>query len=268
MDPAASAASPPTVAITGARGALGQALIRRFHHRGARLIALTHRQGDGPLAPLRVRDSQGREIPLQQVGWQCGQEAELAPLLAEVDLLVLNHGVNPMGHRDGEALELALEVNALSQWRLLELFARLVRQRTEGATPPGDGGRRAAPEVWINTSEAEIQPALSPLYEISKRLIGQIVSLRALELVASAGSPSAPALRLRRLVLGPFRSDLNPYGLLSADWVAGEILRQADWNWGLIVVSINPLTYVLMPLATLSRWAYYRAFTRARPPAA
>ena len=243
-----------TVAITGARGALGQALLRRWHSRGARVIALTHRPVDGPMPPLRLLDPAGVEIPLEQVGWQCGQEEQLAPLLARVDVLVLNHGVNPFGRRDPEAVELALEVNALSQWRLLELFARVVAERTAATTA----------EVWINTSEAEIQPALSPLYEISKRLIGQLFSLRALDLAVSRhGSADRAALRLRRLVLGPFRSELNPYGVMSADWVAGEILRQADWNFGLIIVTINPLTYVLMPLASLSRWLYYRAFTRS-----
>jgi hypothetical protein len=203
------------------------------------------------MAPLRLLDAEGAEIPLRQVGWQCGQEVELAPLLAEVDVLVLNHGVNPYGRRDPEAITLALDVNALSHWRLLELFAR---QRAGRGTPS---------EVWINTSEAEIQAALSPLYEISKRLLGQLLSLRALDLASPAArSP----LRLRRLVLGPFRSELNPFGVLSADWVAGEILRQADWNWGLIIVTINPLTFVLMPLATLGRWAYFRCFTRRGGP--
>lgn len=231
------------MAITGARGALGQALIRRWHSRGAHLIALTHRRagGDGP--PLQVLDGQGQPIPLRQVVWEAGKEEELGPLLAEVDLLVLNHGINQPQRRDRDALTLALEVNALSHWRLLELFAQLTAPRER----PG--------EVWVNTSEAEIQAALSPLYEISKRLLGQILSLRALDL-------ASPTLRLRRLVLGPFRSELNPYGVMSADWVAGEILRQADWNCGLILVTINPLTYVGMPLASLGRWAYNQCFTR------
>lgn len=245
---------PPTVAITGASGALGQALIRRWHHRGAQLIALTHRRESGEMVPLQVRDAKGATIPLRQVPWQWGRENELVPLLAEVDVLVLNHGVNQPQHRDPEAVTLALEVNALSQWRLLELFAKEVSKR----------GARA--EVWVNTSEAEIQPALSPLYEISKRLMGQLLSLRALDLAAAAaGDPGGPQLRLRRLVLGPFRSDLNPHGVMSADWVAGEIVRQAKWNCSLIIVSINPLTYVLMPLASLSRWAYYRWLTRGSP---
>jgi hypothetical protein len=197
------------------------------------------------MAPLEVRDGQGQPIPLRQVEWETGQEGALASLLGEVDVLVLNHGLNQQGRRDREALQLALEVNALSHWRLLEHYAQ-ERARC---------GARG--EVWLNTSEAEIQPAISPLYEISKRLIGQILSLRALDL--------ANSLRLRRLVLGPFRSELNPYGVMSADWVAGEILRQADWNCNLIIVTINPLTYVVMPLHTLSRWAYFRWFTRGKP---
>jgi hypothetical protein len=197
------------------------------------------------MAPLEVRDGQGQPIPLRQVEWETGQESALASLLGEVDVLVLNHGLNQQGRRDREALQLALEVNALSHWRLLELYAQ-ERARC---------GARG--EVWLNTSEAEIQPALSPLYEISKRLIGQILSLRALDL--------ANSLRLRRLVLGPFRSELNPYGVMSADWVAGEILRQAGWDCNLIIVTINPLTYVLMPLHTLSRWAYFRWFSRGKP---
>lgn len=234
------------MAITGARGTLGQALIRRWHGRGAQLIALTHRSPPtAAMAPLEVRDGQGQPIPLRQVEWETGQESALASLLGEVDVLVLNHGLNQQGRRDREALQLALEVNALSHWRLLELYAQ-ERARC---------GARG--EVWLNTSEAEIQPALSPLYEISKRLIGQILSLRALDL--------ANSLRLRRLVLGPFRSELNPYGVMSADWVAGEILRQAGWDCNLIIVTINPLTYVLMPLHTLSRWAYFRWFSRGKP---
>jgi hypothetical protein len=93
--------------------------------------------------------------------------------------------------------------------------------------------------------------------------LGQLLSLRALDLARAAGGP----LRLRRLVLGPFRSSLNPIGLMNADWVAGEVMRQAlDWNCGLVIVTPNPLTYLLMPLATLSRWAYFRLTTRASGP--
>lgn len=233
-----------TVAVTGASGALGQALLRRWHRRGARLIALTHSP-----APLQLAGPDGQPIPLRQVPWQVGQEAALESLLEEVDLLVINHGINVHGDGSADATGRSLEVNALSAWRLLELFAVVVQRRE-----PAERDGRRRPEVWVNTSEAEIQPAVSPLYEISKRLLGQLLSLRAPAL--------APTLRLRRLVLGPFRSALNPVGVMGADWVAGEILRQADWNCGLIIVTPNPLTFVLMPLATLTRWAYMSLLLR------
>ncbi|MEX1315778.1 MAG: NAD-dependent epimerase/dehydratase family protein [Synechococcaceae cyanobacterium] len=236
--------SPPCVAITGASGSLGQALLRRWHGRGARLIALS-------CGPRRfdLRDTAGQPIPLRDVTWCVGQEEELRELLREVDVLVLNHGVNVYGQRDATASVRSLEVNALSSWRLLELFAAEVAER------PLEPGRPRA-EVWVNTSEAEIQPALSPLYEISKRLLGQLLSLRALDL-------AGPRLRLRRLVLGPFRSALNPVGVMSADFVAGQVLAQAGLGLNLIIVTPNPLTYVLMPAATLGRWLYYRLLTRA-----
>lgn len=230
----------PCVAVTGAGGALGQALLRAWHRRGARLIALST-----SAAPLQLSDGDGRPIPLRQVRWQVGAERELAPVLADVDVLVLNHGVNVHGRRDAAATALSLEVNALSVWRLLELFAEVSAVRPAG-------GRR--PEVWVNTSEAEIEPAFSPLYEISKRLLGQLLSLRSLEL--------AEQLRVRRLVLGPFRSALNPVGVMGAGFVAEQILCQAGLGLNLIVVTPNPLAVVLMPLSALGRWLYYRLFTR------
>ena len=233
--------APRTVAITGASGALGQALLRRWSRRGARLIALTSTE-----TPLQLRDPNGAPIALEQVVWRPGQESALAATLEAVDVLVINHGVNVLAQRNRQATETSLEVNALSAWRLLELFAQLAAERPAG---------QPRPEVWVNTSEAEVQPALSPLYEISKRLIGQLVSLRALDL--------APAVRIRRLVLGPFRSSLNPVGVMGADFVAGQILWQEQLGLDLIIVSPNPLTYLSMPLASLGRWLYFRALTRA-----
>jgi len=242
----------PCVAITGASGALGQALLRRFHRRGARLIGLSCGPRD-----LHLCDDSGQPIPLQDETWCVGDEHDLRPLLAEVDILVLNHGINVYGDRSSAGCDRSLEVNALSSWRLLELFAAVVSERQ---TQADAANPRPQAEVWINTSEAEIQPALSPLYELSKRLLGQLVSLRALDL---ADNPAGPRLRIRRLVLGPFRSALNPVGVMSADFVAGQILNQAQLGCNLIIVTPNPLTYVLMPLATLSRWLYFRLLTRA-----
>lgn len=244
-------ASSACVAITGASGALGQALLRSWHSRGARLIALSC----GP-RELRLLDASGEPIPLRDETWCVGEEEQLRPLLQDVDILVLNHGINVYGDRSPSACERSLEVNALSSWRLLELFASVVAERAGGDTADR-GTARPRAEVWINTSEAEIQPALSPLYELSKRLLGQLVSLRALDL-------AGPELRIRRLVLGPFRSSLNPVGVMGADFVAGQILRQAKLGCNLIIVTPNPLTYLLMPLATLGRWLYFSLLTGAR----
>ena len=231
------------VAVSGAGGSLGRALLIELHRQGAALIALS---SGG--TPLELHDGSGQPIPLQQVPWQCGQEEALRPVLAGVDVLVLNHGVNVHGERSAAAVERSLEVNALSSWRLLELFSELAA---------ADTGSRRPRELWMNTSEAEIQVAVSPLYEISKRLQGQLLSLRSLDL-------AGPQLRIRRLVLGPFRSALNPIGVMSAAFVAREILRQVGWNCNLVIITPNPLTYVLMPLASLSRWLYFRACSQAQ----
>ena len=225
------------VGITGAGGALGRALTRRFRQRGAWVVALSHR----PM-PSDLNSVTG---PQEWVCWSCGKEEELDSTLSDLDVLVLNHGINPGGDQSLESLNKALEVNALSQWRLLQRFEQLERGLQLPAHPP---------ELWVNTSEAEIQPALSPAYELSKRLIGQLVSLR-----WSAPRQERTKLpKMRKLVLGPFRSDLNPIGVMSADFVAAQILWQADVGLPLIIVTPNPITLLAMPLIELGRLAYNR----------
>ena len=248
MDPGGSGAfAGRRVAITGASGSLGMELLRSFHGCGASLVALTTRA-----EPLELRTIDGDPIALEQVTWSCGLESELSELFSRIDILVINHGINVHGDRSAAALERSLEVNALSSLRLLELFA--AAQPGCLLAPPA-AGQPLRREVWINTSEAEILPAVSPLYEISKRLEGQLLSLRALDL-------AGPELRIRRLVLGPFRSNLNPIGVMGAAFVAQAVLRLAAWNWGLIIVTPNPLTYGLFPLVVLARWAYLGLFSR------
>ena len=248
MDPGGSGAfAGRRVAITGASGSLGMELLRSFHGCGASLVALTTRA-----EPLDLRTSEGDPIALEQVTWSCGLESELSELFCRIDILVINHGINVHGDRSAAAWDRSLEVNALSSLRLLELFA--AAQPGCPSAPPAQG-QQLRREVWINTSEAEILPAVSPLYEISKRLLGQLLSLRALDL-------AGPELRIRRLVLGPFRSNLNPIGVMGAAFVAQAVLRLAAWDWGLIIVTPNPLTYVLFPLVVLARWAYLGLFSR------
>ncbi|MFM8525203.1 MAG: NAD-dependent epimerase/dehydratase family protein [Cyanobacteriota bacterium] len=243
------------VAVTGASGRLGQALLRQLHREGASLVALTSSDH-----PLELRQISGELIPLEQVPWRCGEEDALRSLLADCDILILNHGINVHGDGSAAAVQRSLEVNALSSWRLLELFAASV-------TPPRPWRR----EVWVNTSEAEIQPAFSPLYEISKRLLGELVSLRAPALehpAIAGGEQAATGIRVRRLVLGPFRSDLNPVGVMNADWVAKAVLSQALLGLGLIIVTPNPITYLVMPLVTLGRWLYGRLLLKRQGPEA
>ena len=225
------------VGITGARGALGQALASRFQQAGALVTGFTH--GDPPTAT---------DSPVDDwVSWSCGQEEALVPHLSDLDVLVLNHGINPQGDQRPGTMTKALEVNALSSWRMLQCCERLCRERTTKVL-----------ELWVNTSEAEIQPAVSPAYELSKRLLGQLVSMRG----ATRSAEERSQLVLRKLVLGPFRSNLNPIGVMTAEFVAGQVLWQARMGAHLIIVTPNPLTYVIMPLTEVGRRLYSRALNR------
>ena len=229
------------IGITGARGALGAALTRCFRAAGAHVIGFTH----GPPPPV---PSDG---PHRWVSWSCGNEASLDAELAEIDVLILNHGINPQGNQSPDVINQALEINALSSWRLMQRFEAISRASPQGCQK----------EMWINTSEAEIQPAVSPVYELTKRMLGQLVSIRGAVLDGSGRE----ALILRKLVLGPFRSSLNPIGVMGADFVAAQVLRQAGWGLRLVIVTPNPLTYVLMPLTELGRRIYSQVLSRPDP---
>jgi hypothetical protein len=218
------------VAVTGASGALGQALLTELKQQGAKVIALTTSPEFQPEGLLDV------------VQWQPGQEAELRDRLKKVHILILNHGVNVYGDRTPEAIERSLEVNALSAWKLAEVFLSTVERSSD----------RALKELWVNTSEAEVSPALSPLYEISKRLIGDLISLRRLD---------APCV-IRKIVLGPFKSKLNPFGVMAPGWVAWAVVALAKRDIRNIIVTVNPLTYVLFPLKELGRSLYFRLFSK------
>lgn len=225
------------VGITGANGELGRALTEELIGRGAWVVGISHR--------ARVETSTSKQTAQEWVCWSAGDEEALDPTLRDLDVLVLNHGLNPGGDQDPEALSRALEINALSHWRLIQRFEQICLE---------DPTRLR--ELWVNTSEAEIQAALSPGYELSKRLIGQLVSLRwSVPARQKQGLP-----RLRKLVLGPFRSSLNPIGVMSAGFVAKQILVQVTFGFSLVVVTPNPMTLILMPLTELGRWIYNRSF--------
>ncbi|EHA64363.1 SDR family oxidoreductase [Synechococcus sp. WH 8016] len=233
-----------TVGITGASGALGRALTQALIAEGAWVIAFSHR----PRPQAQASPDEAQEW----VRWSCGDERQLEPILKGLDVLVLNHGINPGGDQCPDTLSKALEVNAFSHWRLMQQFETIADQ---------DLNREQPRELWVNTSEAEIQPALSPGYELSKRLIGELVSSR----WNNRDAEQREALRLRKLILGPFRSNLNPIGVMTSGFVAKQVLWQASLGVNLIIVTPNPLTYLLMPSIELIRRVYCRAL-KINPP--
>ncbi|MEA5503167.1 bifunctional sterol desaturase/short chain dehydrogenase [Halotia wernerae UHCC 0503] len=220
-----------TVALTGASGALGQALTAELLKHNVKVVALTTN-------PEKL----ATHNELKVVSWQLGNEAELKDSLEKVDILIINHGVNVYDNRTPQAINSSYEVNAFSALRLIDIFLTTV-------TGPQ---AKATKEIWVNTSEAEVSPALSPLYELSKRTLGNIVTLKRLD----------GDCIIRKLILGPFKSQLNPYGVMSAPQVARAILFLARRDYRNIIVTINPLTYLLFPLKETSTWLYYRIFTK------
>jgi hypothetical protein len=225
-----------TIAITGASGTLGQALLKYLHLAGAKVIALSSKD-----VPIEIIIN-GQNLPIKTITWQIGQETELADLLDTIDILMINHGINVHGERSPEAIAKSYEVNAFSGWRLMELFFTTVRTNKD----------IACKEVWVNTSEAEVNPAFSPLYELSKRTIGDLITLRRLD---------APCV-VRKLILGPFKSNLNPIGIMSADWVARQIIRQAKADFRNIIVTINPITFIAFPIKEFFTYWYFKTFSQ------
>ncbi|MGC1196896.1 MAG: bifunctional sterol desaturase/short chain dehydrogenase [Geitlerinemataceae cyanobacterium] len=226
-----------TVAVTGASGTLGRSLLLHLYRAGAKPIALTTGTETITISP------DGEILPLKTITWQTGKEDDLAELLEKVDILILNHGINVNGERSAEAIGKSYEINAFSSWRLMESFLKTVRTNRD----------MVCKEVWINTSEAEVSPAFSPLYELSKRTLGDLVTLRRLD---------APCI-VRKLILGPFKSNLNPIGVMSADRVAQKIIKLAQSDVRNIIVTINPLTLIAFPVKEFWVSLYFRWFSKS-----
>ncbi|MBD2177630.1 bifunctional sterol desaturase/short chain dehydrogenase [Pseudanabaena sp. FACHB-1998] len=222
-----------TIAITGASGSMGRALVTELSKRGAKLIALT----TSPDASFALSDQNIEVLP-----WQLGKEADLRDRLQNIDILILNHGVNVLGSRDSASIYKSYEVNTFSVFRWIDLFLETLTEAKDVASK----------EIWVNTSEAEVNPALSPLYELSKRAIGDLVTLRRLDHLCI----------IRKLILGPFKSELNPYGVMSASFVAWAIAILAEIGFRDIIVTINPITFIAYPIKELSRSLYFRIFSR------
>ncbi|MFM2304653.1 MAG: hypothetical protein RLZZ135_2065 [Cyanobacteriota bacterium] len=214
------------VGITGASGTLGQALIEELSLQGAKIIAFTTNQAAMFQPEIKV------------LAWQLGTESELESHLKEIDILIINHGINVYGDRSAAAIYDSYEVNTFSALKLTEIFLSTVSLSSD----------RATKELWINTSEAEVNPAFSPLYELSKRALGDLVTLRRLD---------APCI-IRKLVLGPFKSQLNPVGVMSPRWVAWAIVALAKRDFRDVIITINPITYLIFPIKELLRSLYFR----------
>ncbi|WP_017661852.1 bifunctional sterol desaturase/short chain dehydrogenase [Baaleninema simplex] len=227
-----------TVAVTGASGTLGTGLLKHLHLAGAKVVALT--SSDRPL----TLDLNDETLSIKTVKWQVGRETELAELFEKIDILILNHGINVGGERTPEAIERSFEINTFSSWRLMEQFLTTVRTNRD----------MVCKEVWVNTSEAEVSPAFSPLYELSKRTLGDLVTMRRLD---------APCI-VRKLILGPFKSNLNPIGIMSGDRVAKQIVKQAKRDTRNIIVTINPITGIAFPIKEFFVSWYFRLFSHER----
>jgi monoglucosyldiacylglycerol epimerase len=230
------------IGITGASGALGQALIEALSVQGAKVIAITTNKNIQTNLKTETNTTIQNKAEPEILYWQIGKEEKLQACLERLDILILNHGINVYGDRSPAAVQSSYEVNTISTLKLAELFLSTVTQSSH----------RAIKELWVNTSEAEVNPAFSPLYELSKRTLGDLITLRRLD---------APCI-IRKLVLGPFKSQLNPYGIMSPHWVASAIVSLAKRDVRDIIVTINPITYILLPLKEISKSLYFRMCTK------
>ncbi|HEX2015546.1 MAG TPA: SDR family NAD(P)-dependent oxidoreductase [Solirubrobacteraceae bacterium] len=118
------------VLLTGATGGLGQAIARRLHGAGARLI-LTGRRTD-VLEPL------AREVGARSLAVDLSQRSAVQKLItegAEVDILIANAALPASGPLDSFSvpeIDRALEVNLRAPIILAQGLAERMRSRGEG----------------------------------------------------------------------------------------------------------------------------------------
>ena len=181
------------------------------------------------------------ESPNEWIEWQCGKESILKKHLKNIDILILNHGIYNLS-RENSNYENSIKINALSKFKILNIFEDIALSNDKPITK----------EIWINTSEAEILPALNPSYEISKSLIGQLVSFKKNLL----NQETKKKLIIKKIILGPFKSNLNPIGIMSPKFVSNKIYDLANSKNYLIIISPNPLTYLLFTLKEFFNFLY------------
>ena len=105
------------IAITGANGSLGKSLIEVLKKKGAYVVGLTHKR--------KNNSDSSESTPDERILWSCGREGLLSNTLANIDILILNHGFNPKQKIDSNDINKAIEINSLSHWRLIEIFENL-----------------------------------------------------------------------------------------------------------------------------------------------
>jgi len=230
-----------TVGITGASGALGKELTKLFRQKGYKVIGFTHSKTDSKI---------NLESPNEWIKWQCGKESTLKKHLKKIDILILNHGIYDLS-RENSNFEKSIEINALSKFKFINLFEDIA---LKNETPINK-------EIWINTSEAEILPALNPSYEISKSLIGKFVSFKK----NLMPQDTKKKLIIKKIILGPFKSELNPIGILSPKFVSKKIYDLANSKNYLIIISPNPLSYLLFPLKEFFNFLYCKIIYKYKP---
>ncbi|MBO8229682.1 short-chain dehydrogenase [Prochlorococcus marinus str. MU1404] len=221
-----------TVGITGASGALGKELTKLFRQKGYKVIGFTHSKSDYEI---------NLESPNEWVKWECGKESALKNHLKKIDILILNHGIYNLS-RENSNYENSIEINALSKFKFLNLFEDIALTNES----------LIKKEIWINTSEAEILPALNPSYEISKSLIGQLVSFKKY----FQNKDTKEKLIIKKIILGPFKSELNPIGIMSPKFVSKKIYDLINSKNYLIIISPNPISYLLFPLKEFFTFLY------------
>ncbi len=212
------------IGITGAGGALGKSLIKKFKSEGYKIIGFSR---------SKLFNSLEESRPDEWVQWECGKEYLLENELKKIDILILNHGVYQSGINNFN-YQNSIEINALSKLKLLNIFEEI-------AFNSKDDKKK---EIWINTSEAEILPAINPSYEISKLLIGQIVTFKKNFLTKN----QKEKFTIRKIILGPFKSKLNPIGIMTPDLVASLIFLLTRTNFYLVIISPNPLSYIVFAI--------------------
>ena len=221
-----------TIGITGASGALGKELTKLFRMKGYKVIGFTHRKTDYEI---------NNASPNEWIKWECGKESILKKHLKKIDILILNHGIYDLSRKNSN-YENSIKINALSKFKFLSLFEEIALTNES----------LIKKEIWINTSEAEILPALNPSYEISKSLIGQLVSFKKNLL----NQDTKKKLIIKKIILGPFKSELNPIGIMNPKFVSEKIYDLANSKSYLIIISPNPFTYVLFPLKEFLNFLY------------